>query len=234
MTMSCAPQQLQQQLTKEELIEEFHAGVTATLRSWSAFRTAVDSGWGGPQSLEKAEHLRKSIYDILNGTHYPPRMDMSELEDNLAIYLEEEFSVTLEDGSERQVAETVFRMYEDCFGKGDPTYCRQIVDIAMLAAQQIANYPVQIQMAEDDDDDDDDDAMDDTIDGEVSGPIKVSVAQSYASEFLFGDPRPVARPVGPVVPPRQLGEAAPVKEQMPVDDDGFAPIVAKKKKKPMT
>lgn len=228
--MSCTPQQNHQQLTKEQLVEEFHAGVTATLRSWSAFRTAVDSGWGGPQSLEKAEHLRRSIYDILNGTHYPPKMDITELEDNLAIYLEEEFSVTLEDGSERQVAETVFRMYEDCFGKGDPTYCRQIVEIATLAAQQIATFPVQIQMTEDDDDDDDD-AMEEAIDGEDAGPTAVSAAQSYASEFLFGDPRPVARPAGPVEPPRQLGEAAPVKEQIPVDDDGFAPIVTKKKKK---
>ena len=219
------------QLTKEQLQEEFRAGVTATLRSWSAFRTAVESGWGGPQSLEKAEHLRQSLYDVLNGKHYPPKMDVSEMEDNLAIYLEEEFSVTLEDGSERQVAETVFRMYEDCFGRGDPTYCRQIVEIATRAAELIANYPVQIQLDEHDEDDDDD--MEDVQGDSAVGPT-ASIAQSYASEFLFGNPRPVVQSTFAAEPPRQLGESAPVKEELPVDEDGFAPIITKKKKKQPT
>ena len=212
------------QFTKEELQEEFRAGVTATLRSWSAFRTAVDSGWGGGQSLEKAENLRLSINEHLNGNHYPPKMDMSDLEDNLAIYMEEEFSITLEDNSERQVAETLFRMYEDCFGKGDPTLCRQIVASATLAAEQISTYPVQIQ-------DDEDDDMEDVGDEETTqlGGAP-SVAQSYASESLFGGPIQPKAP--PQEPARQLGEAPPTKMEPELDDDGFAAIATKKKKKP--
>ena len=224
LTMASAPHQL----TNEQLQEEFRAGVTATLRSWSAFRTAVESGWGGPQSLEKAEYLRQSICDILNGKHYPPKMDVTEMEDNLAIFLEEEFSVTLEDGSERQVAETVFRMYEDCFGRGNPSYCRQIVEIATQAAELVAKYPVQIQLDEHDDDDDMEDVQ------AVAAVPTGSIAQSYGSEFLFGNPRPVIQSTAPAEPPRQLGESAPVKEELPVDEDGFAPITTKKKKKQPT
>lgn len=207
--------------TKDELIEEFRAGVTATLRSWSALRTASESGWGGGQSQEKAEVLRQSLYEHLTESVVPPKMDVYDLEDALAIYMEEEFSITLEDNSERQVADTLMKMHNDCFGeKHDPTLCRQIVAAANLAAQQIATMPIQVQTTEHDDDD-----MDMTDD--AAAP---SVAQSYASEALFGGP--VLKKEGPVEPVRQLGESsAPMQQMEPdVDDDGFASVVTKKKK----
>ena len=97
-------------------IEEFRAGVTACLRSWSALRTAVESGWGGGEreSQAKAEDLRQNIFNLLDGTKFPPSCDELDLADSLAIFLEEEFSVTLEDNSEQQVAQTIFKMYEGC------------------------------------------------------------------------------------------------------------------------
>jgi pre-rRNA-processing protein TSR2 len=211
-------------LTKDELIEEFRAGVTATLRSWSALRTAAESGWGGGQSQEKAEVLRQSIYEHLNESVFPPKMDVYDLEDALAIYMEEEFSITLEDNSERQVADTLIRMHNDCFGeKHDPTLCRQIVVAANLAAQQIATMPIQVQTTEHDDDDDD---MPDASDDMAAQPQ--SLAQSYASEALFGGPS--QKKQAPVEPVRQLGESAPQNMEPDVDDDGFASVVTKKKK----
>ena len=98
--------------------KEFQSGVTAVLRSWSALRTAVEKGWGGGEreSQKKAEGLRRNIFEILNGEKCPvPNYEIFDLADDLAIYIEEEFSVTLEDDSERQVAETIFQMYEECF-----------------------------------------------------------------------------------------------------------------------
>jgi pre-rRNA-processing protein TSR2 len=79
-------------------IDEFRAGVTACLRSWSAFRTAVESGWGGGEieSQAKADDLRRSIFQIMDGSQCPPQnFDVNDLADNLSIYVEEEFSVTL-------------------------------------------------------------------------------------------------------------------------------------------
>lgn len=205
--------------TKEQIQEEFRAGVTAVLRSWSVLRTSVDSGWGGPQSQQKADILRQSIYDHLDGSTYPPGIDIIDFEDAIVIYMEEEFSITLEDGSEKQIADTIFRMYQECFQKGDPTLCRQIVEKAAQASEQIASYPVNIQANEHDDDDDD---MED---------VGVSVhAQAYAAESLFG--APAAQPQQHQMEPlRQLGEAAPVKPEPQLDDDGFAPVSTKKKKK---
>lgn len=63
-------------------IEEFRAGVTACLRSWSALRTAVESGWGGGEreSQGKADDLRKSIFDIMDGSQCPlPNFDEQDL-----------------------------------------------------------------------------------------------------------------------------------------------------------
>jgi pre-rRNA-processing protein TSR2 len=108
-----------------QAMQEFRDGVTATLRSWSAFRTAVDSGWGGVESQAKAEDLRDNLYRVFDGSSNPPRsMTQEDLEDNLTDYMEDQFSIVLEDNSERQVADTLWRMYDACF-KGDNFWVSQ-------------------------------------------------------------------------------------------------------------
>lgn len=201
------------------VMEEFRAGVTATLRSWSALRAAVESGWGGVETQAKAEYLREHIYQIMDGTCFPPNMDIIDLEDNLAIYLEEEFSVVLEDGSEKQVADVLWRMYEGCY-RGDVTLARQTVEIARRAEAALAAFPVKVQNPEQDDDDE----MD-TIDAALETVSQSTAAQEYAAGSLFGTAKKV--PAAPPQPVRQLGDAAPEKPQVEVDDDGFAPVQTK-------
>lgn len=63
-------------------LEDFRAGVTACLRSWSALKAAVESGWGGGEriSQEKADNLRTSILEIMNGQKCPiPNFDRQDL-----------------------------------------------------------------------------------------------------------------------------------------------------------
>ena len=228
--MSAASQQQQQQAIT--MMDEFRAGLTACLRSWSPFRTAVESGWGGGESLSKAEDLRKNILEHMDGSAFPPaRLTVDDLEDNLAIYLEEEFSVTLEDGSERQIAECLWRMYEGC-SKGDPSLAREIVALSEKALVASAAYPVQIQSAEQDEDDDDDEAMEGNAPQltAVPAPATVVNARDYANQYLFGQPpkEKVFVSTGPV---RQLGDATPVTQEIQVDDDGFAPVVKNNRRK---
>lgn len=204
-------------------IEEFRAGVTACLRSWSALRTAVESGWGGGEreSQAKAEDLRQNIFQLLDGSKFPPSCDEMDLADSLAIYLEEEFSVTLEDKSEQQVAETIFKMYEGCH-KGDTTLCRQMIAHAESAISLSSQYPVQIQTTEHDDDEDED--MSGTTESNQSTPLVVPTISAFNEQPLFGPPKKVQTPLAPV---RQLGEAAPVQPTIEIDDDGFAPVKQK-------
>lgn len=203
-----------------DIMEEFRAGVTATLRSWSALRAAVESQWGGTTSQEKANELRQHVYEVFASNK--PTMDQYELEDNLAIYMEEQFSVVLEDDSERQVAAMLFQMYEQCL-KGDVTLARQAVESAQRVEAMKNAYPVQVQ-SNDDDDDDDDESMSDSPQGSAA-------AQEYASASLFGTAKKEAPPPKPV---RQLGEAAPSKPEEQVDEDGFTTVPTKQKRRNRT
>lgn len=237
-------------------MDEFRAGVTASLRSWSALRTAVESGWGGNESMQKAEDLRSNIFEHFNGAAVPPKtmVDVTDLEDALAIFMEEEFSVVLDDGSERQIADVIWKMYESC-AKGDLTMASQVVSVAEQAAAKLQGlFPVQVMSQEhgdcdeDDDDDDDDEDMDTMEESSTSpepsapqnSPMAASVpfpslatmtAAEYAAQPLFGQPKKPKQPPIDTPPPRQLGETAPLPEPgVPVDEEGFAPIIKQKKK----
>jgi pre-rRNA-processing protein TSR2 len=295
---------------------EFQAGVTATLRSWSALRTAVEQSWGGSDSYSKAEDLRLNIYsnyhssDSSSCSSSNKIMTQDELEDNLLLYMEDEFGVVLEDGSEVEVASNICQMYNEC-RLGNVELARKTVQIALQAEEQ-ANLMASSQnnnsntnltmggvknifleeggeatiddddeddededyvdgdddnMEEDesdssgdeeyDDDDDDDDndctrdanqkeevdMQDVTTDNNNDGTDYItpslasllssssSLAQAYAAGSLFGGP---TKPKKIEPPPRQLGEPEPEKAQPLVDEDGFAPVMTKKKKNKST
>jgi len=206
-----------QPTTIEIATSEFHAGVTAVLRSWSALKTAVESEWGGVASKEKAEFLRSHILNCFDYKKSKPSIDMYELEDNLAVYIEEEFSVVIEDDSEKHIAKTIFTMYEHC-GNGDFTISRQIIANASNAVKGGGKAVVQTEGELDEDSDD-----------EMDTSTSANVAQEYAGDFLFGAPAGQAKKISTGPPPRQLGESALDKPQPEVDDDGFAVVVTKKK-----
>ena len=76
------------------------------------------------------------------------------------------------------------------------------------------------------------DTMEDPISDELVTPKTHSgvIARNYATEFLFGNHQSINRGTS-CQEPRQLGETPPAKATIPVDEDGFAPIVTKKNKK---
>ena len=214
-------------------IEEFRLGVTACLRSWSALRTAVESGWGGGEreSQAKAEELRENIFRLLDGKISPSSCSEYDLADSLAIYMEEEFSVTLEDNSDQQVASILLKMYEGLF-QGDGSLCHQILSSADGAIAFNAQFPVQIQTTEHDDEDDENmtDAAENTVDTSIT-PIPeatLPVQTDSLDQPLFGAPK---KPKPQLAPVRQLGEASDPEQEVEVDDDGFAPVKPKGRKR---
>lgn len=221
---------------------EFKAGVTACLVSWSALRTAVESGWGGGEreSQKKAEDLRCNIFLKMDGRKCPlPDYDTFDFADDLAIFIEEEFSVTLEDGSERQLAEAIFQIYERCMN-GDPTLARQMVAQATRVVALSGQYPVKVQSTEHDDEDDEMELSEtsavDKPTNQVVG-VGTNVQQSnandgmpsnlvdYVSQPLFGKEK--RKKDVAVEPIRQLGQAVPGSDDVEMDDDGFAPVKKK-------
>jgi hypothetical protein len=101
----------------------------------------------------------------------PPKSmaDVTDLEDALAIFMEEEFSVVLEDGSDKQVADVIWNMYEACVKLGDVQMATQVVAVAEHAAAKLNQgyFPVQIVAPEnaEDSDDDENDLADEPADG---------------------------------------------------------------------
>jgi pre-rRNA-processing protein TSR2 len=201
--MNTAQQTTQQLPTIEQATSEFQAGVTAAMRSWSAFRTAVQNEWGGIQSREKAEFLRNYIFESLDYSLPKPKLDIDDLEDHLDDYMDQEFSIELDDGSAKEVAELIWQLYQSC-GKGDFSLSRDIV--TKSATISTSNEKVKVQCNEDDDSDD-----------EMGGTANIVLR---ADSYLFG------------VPQSEIERNAPVKPKQPkpepiVDDDGFT-MVAKK------
>jgi len=258
-------------------VTDFLAGVTATLRGWSAFRTAVCNEWGGIRSKEYAENLRTRIIECFvecnvegvinnnNGSnnninHHTsflkkPQITIENLEDAMFSYLEEEYSLVLEDNSEKEVSSLLFQMYEQC-SKGDSTLAKQVVNDWRMAnnskesnSSNNNNGKVMVktegEMDEDSSDDDDDMDLCETavvsennsstngvvgVNGEYSNMLSSISTAEFASEYLFGTPNGIVETHedGPV---RQLGEAPPAKIQPELDDDGFAMVSTKRKGK---
>ena len=226
----------------EQATAEFQAGLTAVLRCWSVLRTAVSSEWGGIESKQKAEDLRAHILENFNyrQNNANPKMDLYDLEDALFDYMEEQFSVGLEDKSEQHLARTICDLYQQC-GNGDFTLARKTI----ADAKNITGGPQQkVQVQTNGElDEDSDDEMDTGMGNEATFTVSPmtdvttppqpvsSSAQEYAAEYLFGPPAGVRTPVANLPPPRQLGEATLEKPAPVMDDDGFISIPTKRKGK---
>jgi len=189
--------------TIEQATAEFQAGVTAALRAWSALRTAAQNGWGGLESKEKAEFLRSYIFEAFDYRLPKAKLDIDDLEDHLAIYMEEEFSVVLEDQSERQVAQLILQMYQFC-GKGDYTLSRQTVSSA--ANTVASNQKVSVQCDSDDSDDE----------------METTSTNTETNQYLFGVPDSVVQKTN-IAPKPQKPKPEPI-----IDDDGFTMVTKKR------
>eukprot|EP00566_Odontella_aurita_P021513 CAMPEP_0113525874 /NCGR_PEP_ID=MMETSP0015_2-20120614/422_1 /TAXON_ID=2838 /ORGANISM="Odontella" /LENGTH=216 /DNA_ID=CAMNT_0000424125 /DNA_START=13 /DNA_END=663 /DNA_ORIENTATION=- /assembly_acc=CAM_ASM_000160 len=200
-----------------DAIAEFQAGVTAALRSWHPLRTAVEGDWGGVESKAKADDLRGNIFHHFDGSQSSPKLSLEELEENLTLYMEEEFSIVLEDGSERQVADMIWRMYETC-ARGDFSVARQVV---ANVEKVVASQATQRVIVHDDEEMCDED--------HVVGVQSSESAQAYAAESVFGAPLP--QQAADLPPARQLGEPEPEKPAIQLDDDGFAPVQKRKSRR---
>jgi hypothetical protein len=142
----------------------------------------------------------------------------------------EEFSITLEDKSEEQIADMIFRMYEGLY-KGDLTLCRQMVAHADGAINIQSQYGVQIQTTEHDDEDDDDMTGSGTTSHAIALAPSVNpipIVANFVDQPLFGAPKKPQARLGPV---RQLGEENEAEPEINVDDDGFAPVKPKGRKR---
>ncbi|XP_012603283.1 pre-rRNA-processing protein TSR2 homolog isoform X1 [Microcebus murinus] len=100
----------------------FRAGVRAVLEAWPALQIAVENGFGGVHSLEKAEWLGGAVEDyfIRNAD-----LELDEVEDFLGELMTNEFDTVVEDGSLPQVSQQLQTMFYH-FKRGDGASLREM------------------------------------------------------------------------------------------------------------
>ncbi|XP_008836969.1 pre-rRNA-processing protein TSR2 homolog [Nannospalax galili] len=108
--------------SEEDVRLLFGAGVRAALDAWPALQIAVENGFGGVHSQEKAEWLRGAVEDyfIANAD-----LELEEVEDFLGELMTTEFDTVVEDGSLPQVSQQLQTMFYH-FERGDGAALREM------------------------------------------------------------------------------------------------------------
>lgn len=88
----------------------FARGVISILSLWPAMRLAVDQGWGGPESAQKRRWLSSVIVDAFEELQAPNEEYVEEI---LLQVMEDEFEVSLEDGSAQLVARDIVKLWHE-------------------------------------------------------------------------------------------------------------------------
>nr|XP_033777649.1 pre-rRNA-processing protein TSR2 homolog [Geotrypetes seraphini] len=85
--------------------------VRAALGAWPVLQIAVENGFGGPHSQEKAEWMAGVVEQ-----YFQTNADLQqyEVEDFLAEILNNEFDTMVEDGSLPQVAQQLCSLFQQC------------------------------------------------------------------------------------------------------------------------
>ncbi|KAJ1734079.1 rRNA accumulation- protein [Coemansia biformis] len=95
--------------------EAFIEGVDHILSKWTALELAVHNEWGGPDAREKREDVVDEIveyFDKLASKRQTP--EPTDLQELLLDIMAADFEVTLEDGSESEVAKLLCTIFAEC------------------------------------------------------------------------------------------------------------------------
>ncbi|KAB1252885.1 Pre-rRNA-processing protein TSR2-like protein [Camelus dromedarius] len=103
----------------------FGAGVRAALEAWPALQIAVENGFGGVHSQEKAEWLGGAVeeYFFRNAD-----LELDEVEDFLGELMTNEFDTVVEDGSLPQVSQQLQTMFHH-FQRGDKDALKEMASL---------------------------------------------------------------------------------------------------------
>ncbi|KAI3932406.1 hypothetical protein MKW92_036194 [Papaver armeniacum] len=98
-------------LTPQSL-SAFSEGISLVLSRWTALQMSIQNEWGGRDSRQKSEQFSYDILSWFTQTKEPLYID--DLEKILFDTMTDEFSVVLDDGSEKEIAEELMIMHEEC------------------------------------------------------------------------------------------------------------------------
>jgi pre-rRNA-processing protein TSR2 len=151
----------------------FIEGLGIIFSRWPALRMAVDMEWGGHDTVEKAQRFQDSLIDYFDRgtfTHRPAwysvegkNIEQEDIEDILLDVLCDEFCTMLEDGSEIEIAKTIWTLYQESI-KGKTTLLETLrVRATRSLPVNIVKTATEDESSEEDGEGGDDDAMEEWI-----------------------------------------------------------------------
>ncbi|KAM4696515.1 pre-rRNA-processing protein TSR2 homolog [Rhinophrynus dorsalis] len=108
----------------------FSEAIRAVLGSWPVLQIAVENGFGGPHSQEKAEWMVGAMDQYF---HTNADLEQYEVEETLLGMMNDEFDTLVEDGSLSMVAQQLCVFYSQC-RQGDTAVVRE--KIAQLSQKK--------------------------------------------------------------------------------------------------
>ncbi|KAJ1893133.1 rRNA accumulation- protein [Kickxella alabastrina] len=156
-------------LNKDAFIE----GVDHILAKWTALALAVENEWGGSDTEDKRENMVDEVVEFFNNAAAKrQRPEPTDLEAILLDIMTEDFNISLEDGSEKEVAARLTAIFIECINGNHSTVNKLAEEREAREARDTnANAVKRSQAAarpdadgsessSEDDDSDSDDAMD--------------------------------------------------------------------------
>ncbi|KAF4072560.1 hypothetical protein AMELA_G00264550 [Ameiurus melas] len=164
--------------------EVFLEAVRAVLETWPVLQIAVDNGFGGVFSQQKADWMVDAVQQYF---HDNSDLEQDEVEDFLSELMNNEFDTVVDDGSLPQVAQKVCVMFQQC-KQGKLAEVRQHIDKLALKKASGRAKVTPIKSTEDADDDGDCD-NDESMECDEAGPgasvsstaVKLQQQQPFSS-----------------------------------------------------
>ncbi|XP_068388650.1 pre-rRNA-processing protein TSR2 homolog isoform X1 [Eschrichtius robustus] len=127
----------------------FGVAVRAALEAWPALQIAVENGFGGVHSQEKAEWLGGAVeeYFFRNAD-----LELDEVEDFLGELMTNEFDTVVEDGSLPQVSQQLQTMFHH-FERGDRAALKEMASLITQRKCKVRATALTTARETDEDDD---------------------------------------------------------------------------------
>lgn len=136
----------------------FARGTILALKLWPALKIAVDSGWGGPESIQKQQWIASVIVDAFEEAENKKEAlpDAIYIEEMLLQILSDEFEVILEDGSAQSVAERIVKLWQEIMHEGSNRTMLELETMAAKLKDKKVNVEEKVNSDEEYDWDDED------------------------------------------------------------------------------
>lgn len=89
----------------------FELGTSMMIYKWDALTTAVQNGWGGPDSAEKRDWVTAIIVDLFKNEKV---VDAALIEETMLYAMVDEFDTNVEDGSAIPISLGIIDIYKQC------------------------------------------------------------------------------------------------------------------------